>query len=117
MWSHWNDDSASLAAIESFESRDGRKEAELDIGNGSPKWKIMGLERADLEYRVVLLERFGVALDRIADCEPTPAMFAYVERYNATVRRYVEVKHGAGAVENALKDAVEASYVRRRKRG
>jgi hypothetical protein len=117
VWLRWSEEAAARAAIDSFESRDGQKEAELDIGAGVPKWKILGKPHSDLEYRVALRERFGIALDRVADCEPTPAMLAYVERYNATIRAYVDAKYGVDAVDNALKDAVAAPDDRRTKKG
>jgi hypothetical protein len=110
-------DAAIQTRLVAFDGRDGTDEAQLDIGRGMPKWKIAGLESADLEYRAVLRDRFGVSLDRIADCDVNTATLRYVEAYNAKIRVYLSDKHGAPALQRALADAEAMSYARRKKKG
>jgi hypothetical protein len=116
-WSPQQAASESFAHSESFESRDGRAETQADIEHGTPKWKVIGLERSDLERSVVLFDRLGVHLDRIADCVVDAPLLKYVETYNAEIRRHIALKHGASAIDVALSDADSMSYVRRRKKG
>ena len=107
----------AMTHSETFERRDGKAEAEADLGRGVPKWKVIGLESADLERRVVLLDRLGVHLDRIADCEVNEPILKYVEAYNAVIRSHITLKHGTSAIDDALSDADTMSYARRKKKG
>jgi hypothetical protein len=115
-WSPHQDLTEAVAHSKSFERRDGKADAEADIERGAPRWKVIGLERADLERRVMLLDRLGVHLDRIADCEVDEAILKYVEAYNAVIRSYT-LKHGTSAIDDALSDADTTSYTRRKKKG
>ena len=116
-WSPQQEVAGVLTRSTSFEGRDGKAEAEADIGRGTPKWKVIGLESSDLERRVVLLDRLGVHLDRIADCEVDAPLLKYVEAYNAATRSYITLKHGASAIDMALSDADTMSIARRKKKG
>jgi hypothetical protein len=116
-WAPRQEVAGALTRSTSFEGRDGKAEAEADIGRGTPKWKAIGLESSDLERRVVLLDRLGVQLDRIADCEVDAPLLKYVEAYNAATRRHVTLKHGASAIDTALSDADIMSIARRKKKG
>jgi hypothetical protein len=105
---------AKRAAIDDYYSgkeylsRDGSKEAEVDITKGTPKYKEYGRALAP-RYRQardqVFIERFGIKHEQIAGCFVNEPLVAYAKAYNARILEYVAEQFGEGAWQEANAEA------------
>ncbi len=83
-WSKRHAVASQIAEYESYEHRDGRKEAEVDIAQGQVKWKVCGLYSSESED-ATRLKRLGVQVDWFAGCIVSDAIYRYRYAYNSTV--------------------------------
>ncbi len=104
-WIFVSEVSAAAAELESYDRRDGWKEAEQDIERGVLKWKVWG-RVSDFETRKkTASEKLGVELDWFADCEVTDAVRSYASRYNAAMRTHLVSLLGEPRVAGVLGDS------------
>jgi hypothetical protein len=89
-----------------FLGRDGRKEAQSDIGGGAAKFFLYGKTRSDIAYfSTILKERFGVMVDPLAGCIVSEPLVAFADAYNAEVRQFIAGKFGPTALDEADREA------------
>ena len=86
-WSHLQSTAALQEEIDSYDSRDGKNEAEADIARGTPKWKVSG-RVIDAEAHAASLKRLGIELDWFADCIATEGIIRYRYDYNTAIRSH-----------------------------
>jgi hypothetical protein len=86
-WSNRQSIASSEADRDSYDTRDGKKEAEADIARGNPKWKVSG-RVSEPEERAARLKRLGIEMDWFADCLPTWGIVRYRYEYNTVIRAH-----------------------------
>lgn len=106
-WSNRLSLSAEQEKFESYQHRDGKKEAETDIATGAPKWKVYG-RVSEYDIRKTLLkEKLGLELDWFEGCMVSEAIERYTFDYNATIRPYLVSVHGEPPVYALLGEPAE----------
>ena len=93
---------AEQQEIDSYEHRDGKKEAEADIAKGTPKWKVYGRVSEYDVRKVIAKEKLGLELDWFAGCLATEAIERYAFDYNSTIRPHLVAIHGEPSVFSIL---------------
>lgn len=94
----------SQAEMYSYDSRDGKKEAEQDIERGVLKWKRHGLIYDFEAEQKIVREKLGVEIDWFAGCLSTEGIEAYARSYNATMRAHLVARFGSPLVSGVLGD-------------
>ena len=79
--------SSQMAEYDSYENRDGKREATADIARGEPKWKVYGLYRG-YDENSQRLKPLGVQVDWFAGCVVSEAILRYSFTYNTTVHAH-----------------------------
>jgi hypothetical protein len=78
---------ADNAEVESYNHREGKREADADIARGTPKWKVSG-RVSDADEQAARLKRLGIELDWFADCIATDGIVRYRHDYNSAIRAH-----------------------------
>lgn len=96
-----------LAAKKSYEK--GRFKAKRDLRRGKYVIKTYGMiDGSEYYYDRILLEEYGVEVDRVAGCIVMPSLANEVAGYNSVMVAEVEKKYGKGVLGRAVKRAWEA---------
>jgi hypothetical protein len=103
-WSNREAIASSIAEFESYDHRDGKKEAEADIAQGRLKWKVSG-RVSDYEVRRTLLkEKLGLELDWFTGCIGSEGIERYRLAYNSVIWTHATTIYGEAAVQDMLGD-------------
>lgn len=103
-WANRRAISSEVAEFESYNHRDGKKEAETDIARGAPKWKVYGLQRNTASKSTLMKSSLGIELDAVAGCIVYDAIERYAYDYNSAVWSYLVTLHGEPKVYGVLGD-------------
>jgi hypothetical protein len=97
---------AGLLCAGSIIGRNGAGEANFDIARGAPRLLVYGRADPDISERTQLYDRrFGVTIVPLADCVLNQPLIAFADSYDAAVGSYVARRFGAGALDQANRDA------------
>src|SRR5690349_4080371 len=97
-YAHFAPVAREAAELASYDHRDGKKEAEVDLASGILKWKIAG-RVSDYEARAALLKAtLKTDLDWFGDCEGSDGRTRYQVAYNSKVRQYLVSLYGEAFV-------------------
>lgn len=100
-----------LAAKKSYEK--GRFKAKRDLRRGKYVIKTYGMiDGSEYYYNRILLEEYGVEVDRVAGCIVMPSLMNEVAGYNSVMVAEIEKKYGKGVLDEAEKRAWEAYKIR-----
>jgi hypothetical protein len=91
----------SAAEFDSYDTRDGKREAEADLAQGRAKWKVYGLYRG-LEEDSARLKRLGIQVDWFAGCIGSEGIERYAYRYNSTIYSHHVALVGKEITEEVL---------------
>lgn len=102
-WSHRREIAESVTEFDSYDVRDGKKEAEADIARGNPKWKVCGLVH-DSREDVARLKRLGIEFDWFQGCIVSEGILRYQYTYNSTVYSHFLKLAGEETTRDVLGD-------------
>jgi hypothetical protein len=103
-WGNRTTISSEVAKFQSYEHRDGKKEAEADIARGTPKWKVHGLQR-DTDIRGALMKKsLELELDWFAGCVVSSAIQKYAYEYDTVIWEHMVVLYGEPKVYGILEE-------------
>ena len=100
-WSNRVAISTSAAEFDSYDTRDGKKEAEADLAQGHAKWKVYGLYRR-MDEDSARMKRLGVHVDWFAGCIVSDGILLYAYRYNLAVHSHYVALVGKEITEEVL---------------